>query len=76
MRRRVPTYENIKNAISAKSLYADSRLEIIAFFMPSKSFIPLHDHPGMTIFSKILHGKVKVEAYDFIREDGQSPSCG
>ena len=34
------------------------------FCIPENSDIPIHDHPEMTVCSKVLYGKVRVEAYD------------
>jgi cysteamine dioxygenase len=42
-------------------------LQIAVFFLPKGTVMPLHDHPGMTVFSKLLIGSAHVEGYDWIR---------
>ncbi|GJS80071.1 plant cysteine oxidase 2-like protein, partial [Tanacetum coccineum] len=36
------------------------------FFLPQNAIIPLHNHQGMIVFSKMLLGKLHIKAYDLV----------
>ena len=41
------------------------------FRFPENGTIPLHDHPGMTVVSKLLYGRVRVRSYDWVKTEDE-----
>eukprot|EP00466_Bigelowiella_natans_P018956 jgi/Bigna1/90180/estExt_fgenesh1_pg.C_640069 len=65
---RVPLFsvqKALEPYIGCRTVYGDKDLVMAVFLLPKGVAMPLHDHPGMTVASKLLYGMVEVEEYDW-----------
>lgn len=45
------------------SVCTTAKFEIVIFFLPAGSHIPLHDHPNMAVLTKIIHGELAIHSF-------------
>eukprot|EP01083_Nonionella_stella_P258569 883644_1 len=56
------------SVVSAERLCSAGNFTIVIFRLLQGDSIPLHDHIGMEVFSKILFGKLRVVGYNWVDE--------
>lgn len=59
----------VTNSADYFDIYKDESIHIMAIFMPPKLVYPIHDHPEMLVYSKVLKGKAIVTYYDIIEKE-------
>ena len=52
--------------IRTQTVYESPAFDIVVFVFPAGAAIPLHDHPGMTVMSKVLYGTLGMRSFDWV----------
>jgi hypothetical protein len=56
---------------SSISLVESREFSLCVFLLEPDHIIPLHDHPNMTVFSRLIQGGLHITAYDWIEDEAK-----
>lgn len=62
---------NEVSGVGYQDIYQGPDMTLCIFLLRRGSIIPLHDHPGMYVFGRLLFGQMRVLSYDLEPDSGE-----
>lgn len=62
---------NEVSGVGYQDIYQGTDMTLCIFLLRRGSIIPLHDHPGMYVFGRLLFGQMRVLSYDLEPDSGE-----
>ena len=62
---RPPRQDSVSGIIRTQIVCDTPTFELVIFIFPAGAAIPLHDHPTMAVFSKVLYGSLEMSSFDW-----------
>eukprot|EP00931_Biecheleriopsis_adriatica_P029061 TRINITY_DN17307_c0_g1_i1.p1 TRINITY_DN17307_c0_g1~~TRINITY_DN17307_c0_g1_i1.p1 ORF type:complete len:219 (+),score=25.98 TRINITY_DN17307_c0_g1_i1:137-793(+) len=60
--------------VAHQAIYTGEDMTLCIFLLRRGASIPLHDHPGMHVFGRLLFGRMKVLSFDLLGSAGERGS--
>ncbi|CAE8587013.1 unnamed protein product, partial [Polarella glacialis] len=57
-----------RSGVAYQEIWSSSQMTICIFLLRAGARIPLHDHPGMRVFGRLLFGRMRVLSFDLAEE--------
>ena len=59
--------------IRQEAIFEHPDFSVGLFLLQAGQFLPLHDHPEMTVWLKVLCGRLRVRSFDWIKDGEKQP---
>merc|ERR1712018_772661 len=63
-----------RSGIAYQEVYSGPEMTLCIFLLRKGAGLPLHDHPDMSVFGRLLFGRMRVLSFDFVEPNHRQPT--